>query len=233
MKRSIETTAELVSLPQTIPDPDTKVAEPRQRLLLAAEALFARKGFDGATVREICDRAGMNVAAVNYHFGDKERLYVETVRNAHQCSIAEMPAAADGSPAERLRGFIAGMLRGMAAPVRPESMQLLMRELSLPSEATASVVRDFIRPMAMGLEAIILDLLPDMPHRQRLMVGLSVVGQCLYYRQNRTVTTLIFGAPAVEELTLDAVTEHVTRFTFAALGLADGYPTVVRREGAV
>ncbi len=216
--------------------PDAKINEPRLRLLLAAESVFARKGFDGATVRDICDRAGMNIAAINYHFGDKERLYIETVRHAHSCSVADAGPALDHSglpPAERLRAFIAGMLRNMDAPVRPESMQLLMRELSQPSPATISVVEDFIRPMAMGLFAILAELLPEMPDRQRLMVGFSVVGQCLYYRQNRTVSTLLFGAAAVDALTLDAVTEHITRFTFAALGLAGDYPSVVRREGAV
>ena len=215
--------------------PEAKPAEPRQRLLLAAEALFARKGYDGATVREICDRAGMNVAAINYHFGDKERLYIETVRHAHACSLAEAgpPPPAGLAPAERLRAFVAAMLKNMDAPVRPESMQLLMRELSQPSPATVSVVEDFIRPMAMGLFAILEELLPEMPERQRLMVGFSVVGQCLYYRQNRTVSTLLFGAAAIDALSLDAVTEHITRFTFAALGLAGDYPTVVRTEGAV
>ena len=216
--------------------PDAKTAEPRQRLLLAAEALFARKGYDGATVREICDRAGMNVAAINYHFGDKERLYIETVRHAHACGVFESgppPQLAGLSPAERLRGFVAAMLKNMDGPVRPESMQLLMRELSMPSPATISVVEDFIRPMAMGLFEILGELLPDLPERQRLMVGFSVVGQCLYYRQNRTVSTLLFGAAAIDALSLDAVTEHITRFTFAALGLAGDYPSVVRTEGAV
>ena len=216
--------------------PDTKPSEPRQRLLLAAEALFARKGYDGATVREICDRAGMNVAAINYHFGDKERLYIAAVRHAHACGVADAgppPVLAGLTPAERLRAFVAAMLKNMDSPARPESMQLLMRELSLPSPATVSVVEDFIRPMAMGLFAILVELLPDLPERQRLMVGFSVVGQCLYYRQNRTVSTLLFGAAAIDALSLDAVTEHITRFTFAALGLAGDYPSVVRTEGAV
>ena len=215
---------------------DTKPAEPRLRLLLAAEALFAHKGYDGATVREICDRAGMNVAAINYHFGDTERLYIAAVRHAHACSVFDAgppPDLAGLPPAERLRAFVAAMLKNMDGPTRPESMQLLMRELSLPSPATVSVVEDFIRPMAMGLTAILTELLPAMPERQRLMVGFSVVGQCLYYRQNRTVSTLLFGAAAVDALSLEALTEHITRFTFAALGLAGDYPSVVRTEGAV
>ena len=54
------------------PDPRT-----RARLLKAAEQLFAERGFRKVTVREICHAAKANVAAVNYHFGDKLGLYRE------------------------------------------------------------------------------------------------------------------------------------------------------------
>ena len=215
---------------------DDRVTEPRQRLLLAAEEVFARKGYEGATVREICDRAGMNVAAINYHFGDKETLYIDTVRNAHACSKAG-PALLEWSPgtppAEKLRQFIGHMTRSMNGPIRPESLQLLMRELGQPSPATVAVVQDYIRPMAYGLTDILTELLPDLPEPRRLMIGFSVVGQCLYYRQNRTVSVLLFGQDRIDELSLEMVTDHITRCTFAALGLADAYPHAVRTEGAV
>ena len=57
------------------------------RLIEAAGEEFAGKGFDSARIRTICERAGANVAAVNYHFGDKEQLYVETVLDAHRCGL--------------------------------------------------------------------------------------------------------------------------------------------------
>ena len=52
------------------------------QLLDAAGKVFAEKGYDRSTVREICSLAGVNVSAVNYYFGDKERLYIEAVKNA-------------------------------------------------------------------------------------------------------------------------------------------------------
>ncbi len=61
-------------------DLDTK----RERIVDAAGELFAERGFDGTTVRDICQAADANVAAVNYYFGDKQRLYVEAVVRAHR-----------------------------------------------------------------------------------------------------------------------------------------------------
>ena len=65
----------------------------KARLLEAAGEEFAEKGFELARVRAICERAGANLAAVNYHFGDKEQLYVEVLREAHRCGLEP-----DGSP---------------------------------------------------------------------------------------------------------------------------------------
>lgn len=202
--------------------------DPRTRLLLVAEEVFAAKGFDGATVREICDQAGMNVAAINYHFGDKEKLYIEAVKHAHTCSMSEgpLPPWVVGAPAvDKLRGFIRQMLRQMHGPVRQSSLQLLMREMANTTPATRAVVEDFIRPMAFTLRELVRELMPKAAEKQRLMIGFSIVGQCLYYRQNRNVSVMLFGQEQIDELDLEAVTEHVTRFTLAALGLAKPYPT--------
>ena len=59
----------------------------KTRLLEAAGEEFAEKGFEGATIRSIIERAKANIAAVNYHFGDKERLYIQAVIEAHRCGI--------------------------------------------------------------------------------------------------------------------------------------------------
>src|SRR5947209_10253431 len=79
----------------------------KTRLLEAAGAEFAEKGFDVARIRSICQRAGANVAAVNYHFGDKEQLYIAAVLEAHRCGMANPPESAqrEGTPGERLRQY--------------------------------------------------------------------------------------------------------------------------------
>jgi TetR/AcrR family transcriptional regulator, regulator of cefoperazone and chloramphenicol sensitivity len=195
--------------------------EAKQRLLEAAEEIFAEKGFTAATVREIAERASVNIAAINYYFGDKERLYIEAVKFAHECSgkqhrPPELPP--NTPPIEKLRAFIWGMTIGMTAPARPSSLQLLMRELGHPTTAAKEVVREYIQPMAFQLRDIVHELMPGLPESQNLMIGFSIIGQLLYYRQNRPVSELIFGKAHVDALTTEQIAEHVTQFTLAALG---------------
>lgn len=58
--------------------------ETLDRILIAAESLFAKQGYDGTTLRQITRRANVNLAAVNYHHGDKESLYLEILRRRIQ-----------------------------------------------------------------------------------------------------------------------------------------------------
>jgi AcrR family transcriptional regulator len=193
----------------------------RQRLLDAAEKEFADRGFDGATVRDICRRAGANIASVNYYFGGKEALYIEAVKHAHSCSIStplahELPANA--SPVEKLRSFIQEMVRSMHVPASPTAMKLLMREMADPGKAAHVVVQEFIQPVAFRLQRILRELLPELAEPRILAIGFSIIGQVLFYRQNRPCSELIFGKQAVEALDLDLVTRHIVQFTLAALG---------------
>src|SRR5262245_50873942 len=76
--------------PRADRDPTT-----RQRLLEAAGPVFAQYGFDRATGKEICERAGANIAAINYHFGGMQSLYAEVVAEAHNrfVTLADLSAA--------------------------------------------------------------------------------------------------------------------------------------------
>src|SRR5258708_3207032 len=100
----------------------TPTDDPRERLLTAAGELFAEKGLDGATVREIKDRAGVNIAAINYYFRDKENLYIEAVKHAScgsQLHGAVTAGDADAPPAQRLRDFIHAFVARMLDKARP------------------------------------------------------------------------------------------------------------------
>jgi AcrR family transcriptional regulator len=182
---------------------------------------FADHGYEGATVRDICRAAGVNIAAVNYYFHDKETLYVEAVKHAHACTgrREKMPTFPPGTPPiEKLRAFLRPMIAQMHAPAHPKAMKLMMREMSDPGKAAHVVVAEFIQPAAFALRDILRELLPHLDEPRLLMTGFSVIGQCLFYRQNRPVSELIFGKAAIDALDVSAVADHVVRFTLAALG---------------
>lgn len=201
----------------SIPD-DTQ-----QRLLQAAGPIFAAKGFEGATVREICQHAQANIAAVNYYFRDKERLYIETVKSAFACQAAEAPAPAwppGTPPADKLRDFIRMVLSKMLDTSGPAwHRQLILRELAQPTTACAELVRERIRPLAQVLGRILEELLPNVSESERYLIGFSIVGQCFYHRVARPVVALLVGDDEHRKYDAELLARHISRFSLAALGL--------------
>src|SRR6266480_3360089 len=122
----------------------------RERIAEAAGEIFAERGFDGTTVRDICQRAGANIAAVNYYFGDKQRLYIEAVVRAHRWRMeqARLPEWNAGTSAEtKLADFIATFIRRVRTePGGTWHTRLMMREMANPTEACAELVQSSIRP---------------------------------------------------------------------------------------
>jgi TetR/AcrR family transcriptional regulator, regulator of cefoperazone and chloramphenicol sensitivity len=197
----------------------------KNRLLEAAGQIFSDKGFELATVREICDRAEANVASVNYYFGDKQRLYIDAVRQAQCVCVGQVPMP-EWDPAmpatERLRAFVHTMLSRMLYAERPAwHLGLMLRELASPTAACAEVVDDYIRPMAEELEKILADLLPPGTQRsQAYLTGFSIVGQCLFYYVHRPIAELLIGVDEYRQLSIDRLADHIATFSLTALGYA-------------
>jgi AcrR family transcriptional regulator len=195
----------------------------RQRLLETAGPLFAEKGFEATSVRDITDRAGTSPAAVSYHFRSKEHLYIETVRHAAQsCAAATpMPVWPDGvAPQQRLRDFIGAFLRRLLSPEVPAWHRvLIMREVAQPRPGICEeFVRDFVRPTFNILMGILRELVgTDVPVAQLRLLGSSIVGQCLHYHHARHIIPLLVGPEESSRYSIDVLTEHIHRFSLAAL----------------
>jgi AcrR family transcriptional regulator len=196
------------------------------RLLEAAGEEFAEKGFELARVRAICERAGANLAAVNYHFGDKEQLYLEVLREAHRCGMEPdegiLPdAVLSLSPAEQLRIFIHHFLGRVLAVNHPEGWQnrLMLREMLSPTPFSEVLVREAIRPRFERMKCLMRLICPEADERRLNVLVFSVIGQCLHYKMARRITERLIGAEAYRELDLDYLAEHITSFCLAALGL--------------
>jgi AcrR family transcriptional regulator len=207
----------------------------KQRLIDAAGAIFAEKGYEAASIREICQLADANIAAVNYHFAGKRALYVAAVRHAQCCRQEDVPFPEfppDLAPADQLRALIGVMFERMLSPHRPQwHLELMLRELARPTEACVAVVDDYIRPMSDTLRAILNQLLPaDLTEEQRWMIGFSTVAQVLFYYTHQPIIRVLMQSRDGEALPLDQLADHVTQFTLAAIGAG---PAVVAAGGSL
>ena len=202
--------------------------ETRARVLNAAARLFAERGFARVTVRDICRKAGANIAAVNYHFGGKHGLYTAVMQSAiaaMQATTGAARAGGDGRPAnERLRAYVRVFVQRLMGSGRDTWIhQLLMREIADPTPALDMVSAQVLKPRITYLCAIIGELAgrpPLDPHVVRC--ALSVQSQFHALLWNPVLPRMAAGVATASE-TLDAIAEHITRFSIGGVrGLDEG-----------
>lgn len=197
----------------------------RQSILDAALPIFATHGFRGATVRDLCAAADVNVAAINYHFGDKAALYAEVLTHAYATlSTRPMPTLADLGEAEAalqawVHWYIDRMLGGQAQTVD----QLMVHELSSPTGALETLAQRGIQPVFDALREIIAALAPvPFDNDTVARFALTVVGQCLIYRGSTGLLQQLEGVPVQN---LDAIADHIAAASIAAVRHATGVRT--------
>jgi AcrR family transcriptional regulator len=207
----------------------------RHQLLEAAGVVFATVGFRDATVREICRLAEANIAAVNYHFGDKETLYAEVLRYAQQKALEKHPplqdAGLDAAPEKKLQAFVLSLLLRIfdKGPTAWHG-KLMAREMIEPTAALDSLVEERIRPMSDQLRKIIAEILDCPLNDERLtLCGFSVVSQCVFYNHCQPVIRRLYPRQTFEPAEISRLAEHITRFSLAAMKhLADSKTTKLK-----
>jgi AcrR family transcriptional regulator len=129
----------------------------KDRLIAAASELFAQRGFHGTKIRDIAERAKVNVAAGNYHYGSKKALYLEVLRAQFTATRAALRASgATRTPRELARLGPRELTRLLRVRARtaltlligpPPSLHstLMHREMCDPSEALPVIVEEFVR----------------------------------------------------------------------------------------
>ena len=201
--------------------PSARSRDTRQRLLEAAGEVFAERGFRDATVQEICRRAEANIAAVNYHFADKEQLYRAVIQYAEACAVDSHPAAiAPDTPAEkRLRAHIESFLLRLLDEGHPTWLgKLMAREMSQPTPALDVIVRENIHTTYRRVHAIVLELLgPGASEDDVRACALSIQGQCLFYHHCHPVLTRLFPRVAFGPAQVPELAAHITRFSLAGI----------------
>jgi AcrR family transcriptional regulator len=195
--------------------------ETRERLIRAGEALFAERGFKRVTVREICQAARANVAAVNYHFGDKLGLYRTIVQSAieamRETTELARRAGQGQPPEEQLRRFITVFLQRLAAPGPDTVRMILHREMHDPTPALDDIVERGIRPRIEYLSGVIAGMTGGDPADDVVLrcVG-SIQSQALWHLHQPIAVRLGAGVEATANQ-VDEAARHITAFSIAGV----------------
>lgn len=195
--------------------------ETRQRLLEAATKLFAERGFQNTTVRDICQEAGANVAAVNYYFHDKWDLYKEVIqiiidetKQVYQLAHESPPGT---PPEERLRNYVRTFLHhGLDEGLGCRRGKLIGREMVDPTPGLDLFVEQVIRPNSARVAALVAELMgcPVTDPQVGPCVG-SIQTQMVGYF-GPVVPRLIPGLKFTPEV-IDAIADHITDFSLGGI----------------
>ncbi len=208
----------------------------KQRLLAAAIKVFASKGLNAATIREICQEAEVNVAAVNYHFGDKAELYATVLNHIFQKHQdrrdPELSSQAQNGPTPEKR-LLAHIQLGVfqtydkeceCAARETESTQecapysIFLMEMAHPSPGLDKIVKTFIKPDADQLGDILNDFFegkakPSIIH----YCANSIWGQILHPAMCWPIDFRLHGNHALALIEPETLAEHTFQFTLGGL----------------
>jgi AcrR family transcriptional regulator len=197
----------------------------RDRLLETALRVFAERGYEAATIREICGRADANVAAVHYHFGDKRRLYeaiFETLFvTLRQRRVRFLPP--DAPAEERLRVYIRALFEEIFycdgdAERQVQLSKIYLAEMANPTEVLDRIVSEHLEPDARELYSIVGELL-GLPPTDDLTIdcAASIAGQVLYYYHAAPIIRRLHPDRSAVPARIDALVEQVWQFSLGGI----------------
>jgi TetR/AcrR family transcriptional regulator, regulator of cefoperazone and chloramphenicol sensitivity len=197
----------------------SKGDEARQRLIEVAGQIFAEEGYEAATVRQITDRAQVNVAAVNYYFGDKFQLYRAVLQSITGRTLDRLKQhCMEGSAEERLRNFIRCILV-ISSSETPKWAHLLMarEHVELHNDKTEVFV-EAIRPIHEIATSIVTDLLEREadPTTVRFAAGM-VITICVNRIPQQRIEQKLFSGTDFREEGMEETVELLYRFLLAGI----------------
>ena len=197
----------------------------QDRLLDSAEQLFADHGFEGTSVRDIAADAGCNIAAVNYHFGGKEKLYrkvfqrqLTILRNVRIAGINKVMAEhGDKITLEiLLHAFAEVFLEPLVTQSSGRSfMKLMMNEILDPHLPADMFLNETVIPVVNSLQGAIKKIYSDLTDESALYSIRSIIAQLIYTIHlqemfKNTDTTFM-------NINLEESVEHIVKFSAAGI----------------
>ncbi|MEN8164853.1 MAG: CerR family C-terminal domain-containing protein [Acidobacteriota bacterium] len=200
-------------------------AETRERILHSAERLFAVQGFNATSIRDITAEADCNVAAVNYHFGGKDKLYIETFRrllvDLRDRRITSMRRDMSAVSEPTLEYFLESFANAFLEPLVDGSRGRLLL-LFFANEMTGNhlpeglFLDEFIRPMVQVTTEGLEQTGPALDPQTARMCMMSIVGQLLHILKGLPFFSNPEGPSLVPPDLSDHV-RHVVRFSAAGI----------------
>jgi AcrR family transcriptional regulator len=194
----------------------------RDRLLDEAEELFAQKGYYAVGVREITKAAESNLAAVNYHFGNKLNLYLEVFRSRWLPRASRIQENIRQSlqnnkkptPDMVVQFFARAFLEGpMSTDERTRHLKLISGELTQPTEAFELIVEQIFRPLFGKLLEDLRKVMPESIDEKKMVLNVfSILSMVLYFNFARPLITRFVGGPQGTELDTRLV-DHIVQFS--------------------
>ncbi|HXW40435.1 MAG TPA: CerR family C-terminal domain-containing protein [Xanthobacteraceae bacterium] len=195
----------------------------RERIMKAAERLFAERGYEGTSIRAIVARARVNQAAINYHFDGKDGLYRAVLRTAfqalteHQLAHAQESAAATREQA--LHDFIRRQLHPMMA--RDEFaryLRLFNWESIRPTAVFSSLLSEEAAPFMGVATDLVRRFLPKADQRTLTVAAIWLVGQCSVFLRNREVLAQPPVSLVIDDAAVDWLAQQISRWVIGGLG---------------
>jgi len=194
-----------------------------QRLLDSAAHEFARHGYAATRVRDIVDAAGVNLAAVNYHFGGKEGLYRATLAmlatRARDAVPTDSPEMRLLPPEEQLREFARStLLRYLGQGQASAGSRIMAHELLDPTPAFETTMRTASRPQWERLVEIVSALIGPAASREDVeLASLSIAGQWAFFLFGRRLFEFQFPELARKASLVDRLADHIAAFSIAGI----------------
>ena len=194
----------------------------RERILKAAERLFAERGYDATSVRAIVEKARVNQAAINYHFAGKEGLYREVLSTAFRALTENQVAHAEEvrtlSREQALVEFVRRQLQPLAA--RDEfsrHMRIFNWETVRPTAAFRRLLREETAPF-LGLAVdLVRRFMPDADQPTLLTAAVWLVGQCSVFVRNREQLAELPSGLALDDAAVDRLARLVSGWAIGGL----------------
>jgi len=208
-------------------NPNHKTELTRERILDEAETLFANNGYHAVSVREITRAAQCNLAAVNYHFGNKQNLYLEVFRSrwlprasrVHRNFRKALKNNGNLSPSAVVQSLARAFLEGpMSDDERMRHHKLIFGELAQPTEAFELVADQVLKPLFTNLMTDLKAVMPDTTgDKQMALNAFSILAMVLHFNLARPlITRFLDGHDEVDFK--DRLVEHIVEFSLNGIG---------------